>query len=326
VTISLPSGLSVVADYVRTLVDPDATAAAFPFVVDVEEAEPPILRFQTGAVCLAPPLGSALAACYEVGGGIGGNVPANALGVLEENTALPGAAPIWSVVGDVSVRNPAPATGGRDRMSLEVAARDAPEAFAAEPRRAVLPADHATAAGRSPLVQRSMARRTWSGSWPLVSTVVDLTVSGVAAAEARAGLQAELGELRMIGTEAAVVDGSPIGLLVGLDVCVLPGAEGDRVRGEILRALRPGTDDRPGLFHPSRLVLGSAVYLSTVLSVVAAVAGVDAVEAFEARRLDEPGGTVREVIVFAADEVAVLDDDPARPERGRLDVNVRGGR
>ena len=54
--------------------------------------------------------------------------------------------------------------------------------------------------------------------------------------------------------------------------------------------------------------------------------GVDAVEALEARRLDEPPGTVQQVIAFAPDEVGVLDDDPARPERGRLDVTVRGGR
>jgi hypothetical protein len=33
---------------------------------------------------------------------------------------------------------------------------------------------------------------------------------------------------------------------------------------------------------------------------------------------------VHEVITFGPDEVAVLDDDPARPARGRLDVRVHG--
>jgi len=325
VTVAPPSGVPAGAEYVPTLLDPDASSADFPFVVDVEEEEPPILRFRSGAVGLAPPLGSAVTARYEVGGGAGGNVPANTLRVLEENAALPGAAPEWSVV-DASVRNPAPARGGSDRMPLDAARRDAPEAFAAEGRRAVLPADHAAAAAASALVQRAMARRTWSGSWPLVTTVVDLTVSGDAAAEARAGLQSMLDELRMIGLEAAVVDGSPIGLLLVLDVCVLPGAEAEAVRGEILRALRPGSDERPGVFHPTRLLLGTEIYLSTVLAAVAAVPGVDAVEALESRRLDEPPGTLRQVIAFAPDEIAVLDDDPARPERGRLDVHVRGGR
>ena len=45
----------------------------------------------------------------------------------------------------------------------------------------------------------------------------------------------------------------------------------------------------------------------------------------EARRLNEPKGTVHQVLEFAPDEVPVLDDDPARPERGRLDLRLRGG-
>jgi hypothetical protein len=59
---------------------------------------------------------------------------------------------------------------------------------------------------------------------------------------------------------------------------------------------------------------------------VAALPSVDAVEVREARRLSDPPLTVRDVITFGPDEVGVLDDDPAQPERGRLDVRVRGGR
>jgi hypothetical protein len=58
------------------------------------------------------------------------------------------------------------------------------------------------------------------------------------------------------------------------------------------------------------------------VAAVAALPFVDAVEVVEARRLDEPHGLVRSVIRFASDEVGVLDDDPLRPERGRLDVTV----
>jgi hypothetical protein len=324
VAVTLPSGLVAGARHVAALLDPEASAADLPFVVDVEEDEPPVLAFRTGALGLAPPLGSVVAARYEVGGGAAGNVPANALTALERNTSPEGAAPAWSPVG-AAVRNPAPASGGRDRMPLDVARRDAPEAFAVEPRRAVLPSDHAAAAAEDPLVQRAVARRVWSGSWPLVTTVVDLTVSGEAADQARAGLLATLDGLRMIGTEAAVVEGAPVGLLIALEVCVLPGVDGERARLDVLAALRPGTEERPGLFHPSRLVLGSAVYLSSVVAAAAAVPGVDAVEAVEARRLSDPQGTLLQVITVAPEEVAVLDDDPARPERGRLDVTVRGG-
>jgi hypothetical protein len=170
-----------------------------------------------------------------------------------------------------------------------------------------------------------MAQRAWSGSWPLIATVVDLKVAGDEADKARAGLQAHLDDMRMLGTEAAVVSGTPVGLLIALEVCLRPGFDPESMRTEILRLLRPGTDERPGVFHPSHLQLGSAVYLSVVIAAVAALTGVDAVEVLEARRLSDPPGTVRTVIAVAPDEVAVLDDDPAQPERGRLDVRVKGG-
>ena len=327
VEITLPSGLQAGGTWTDTLLDVTADASDFAFVIDVEEHEAPILRFQTGAVGLAPPLGSIVAARYELGGGAVGNIAPNALHVLEENTALPGASPEWEVVDAVEVRNPAAGTGGADRMALDIARRDAPEAFAALPLRAVLPADHAAAAMRDPDVRRATAHRAWTGSWPLVTTVVDLdTTDEQAAAGVRARVQATLDGLRMLGTEAAVVPGTPVGLLLSFELCALPGSDPERIRLAALRLLRPGTDAQPGLFHPSRLELGADIYVSAVVAAVAGLPGVDAVEPLEARRLSDPAGTVRDVITVAADEVAVLDDDPAQPARGRLDIVVKGGR
>jgi hypothetical protein len=216
--------------------------------------------------------------------------------------------------------------GGADPTPLDVVRRDAPEAFAVEPRRAVLPADHAEAAAADPAVQRAMAQRTWSGSWPTIETVVDLEVAGKAADDARARLQAHLDDMRMLGTEVAVVSGRAVGLLVALEACLRPGFDPERVRADILRLLRPGTDESPGLFHPSRLALGSSVYVSGVVAAVAALPSVDAVEVLEARRLSDPPGTFHAVLTFAPDEVAVLDDDSAQPDRGLLDIRVKGGR
>jgi hypothetical protein len=324
VSLVLPSSVTVPATQLGSLLD--ARAGEYSFVVDVEEEEPPIMRFSTGPLGLAPPLRTKVSAAYEVGGGTRGNIPANALRLLEENTNGPGQEPVWEAVDGVVVRNPVPAVAGADPTPLDVVRRDAPEAFAVEPRRAVLPADHAAAVAGDPLVQRAMAQRAWSGSWPVIATVVDLEVAGDQADEARAKLQAHLDDMRMLGTEVAVVSGTAVGLLITLEVCLRPGFDPESVRAEILRLLRPGTDERPGLFHASRLQLGSAVYLSGVVAAVAALSSVDAVEVLEARRLSDPPSTVRTVITVAPDEVAVLDDDPAQPERGRLDIRVRGGR
>lgn len=333
VTVGLPSGLSAAADWVPTLLDPDALASDFAFVVDAEEHEPPALRFRTGAVGREPPLGSVVTARYEVGGGAVGNVAANALTVLERDTSPLGQVPVWETHTDpatgepVKVRNPVRGRGGDDRMALEVARRDAPEAFAVDLLRAVLPADHAAAAAADALVQRASARRVWSGSWPLVTTTVDLAEQDADARPAALEhLRSLLDGVRMIGTEAAVVDGTPVGVLLTLVICIAPGADAEAVRAAALRALRPGSDARPGVFHPSRMQLGAPIYVSAAVAAVAALPGVDAVEPREARRLSDPPGTLRAVIATAPDEVVVLDDDPARPERGRIDIVVRGGR
>lgn len=314
VTVTLPSGAAVGALWVDTLLDPQVSVTDFPYVVDVEEQEPPILSFRTGSVGLEPPEGSVVAASYEVGGGAIGNVPANALDHVELGAG-----------GTVAARNPAAATGGADAVSLADARRDAPQAFAAELLRAVIPADYATAADKDPAVQRSIARRTWTGSWPLMTTVVDLEVQDDdVAQEALTRLGASLDGLRMLGIESAVVEGTPVGLAIALEVCPSPGFDPAALQVQILQLLRPGTDASPGLFHHSRMLLGASVYLSSVLAAVAELPGVDAVEPTDARRLSEPKGTVHDVIVVAPDEVAVLDDDPSRPERGRLDVKVEG--
>jgi len=330
VDVELPSGDVVRAEVVPSLLT--LSAGSLGAVLDTEDTEPPVLRFRTGAVGLAPPLGSTLRARYEVGGGAAGNVAPNSLSTLRRNTAAVGAAPTWVRVDRVVARNPVAATGGRDPMGLDVARRDAPEAFAAHPRRAVLPADLAAVAARDPGVRRAVARRGWSGSWPVVSTVVDLLdevndAGGDVADDARlVALQATLDDVRMIGTESAVVSGSPVGLFLGLEVCAAAGADAEVVRRGVQSALRPGTSRRPGLFAPSRLTLGGVVHVSAVLAAAAGVPGVDAVEVREARRLSDPPGTVMSVIRVGPGEVAVLDDDPDRPSRGRLDIHVRGGR
>ena len=225
----------------------------------------------------------------------------------------------------MTARNPAAATGGLDATPLAAARRDAPEAFAAELRRAVIPADYAVAATEDIAVRRAIARRSWSGSWPLMTTVVDLDVDADdVAQQALARIATTLDGLRMLGIESAVIPGTPVGLVISLEVCAKPGFDPERLRIAILQVLRPGTDASPGVFNHSRLLLGASVYLSSVLAAVAALPGVDAVEATQARRLSEPVGTVHEVITVANDEVAVLDDDAAQPERGRLDVVVKG--
>jgi hypothetical protein len=72
--------------------------------------------------------------------------------------------------------------------------------------------------------------------------------------------------------------------------------------------------------------MGATLYTSAALAAVAVLPGIDAIELVEARRLSEPAGVRHSALTFAADEIPLLDDDPDRPDRGRLDVVVMGGR
>ena len=322
VTVSLPSGADVVALHTPTHlgVAPGQLAVA----VEEESWRPPLARFRTGALGTDPPAGSTVSAAYEAGGGSSANLPAHSLTRLQRNAALPDAVPDWRDVAAVGARNPVAASGGEDPEPLDRVRRGAPQAFVAEPRRAVLPGDHAAAAREVEGIDRASARRTWTGAWPLIVTVVDVTSDEPG--PVLAAVTDHLEGLRMLGQEVATVAGTGVGLVIGLEVCVVAGVDTEQARRRILARLRPGTRDAPGLFHPDALRLGGTIHVSTVIAAVAGVAGVDAVEVTAARRLVEPAGTVHEVLTFASAEIPVLDDDPARPERGRIELTMRGGR
>ena len=213
------------------------------------------------------------------GGGTRGNVPANALALLEENAAAPGELPSWQSIAGVAARNPMPAAGGEEPTPLDSVRRDAPEAYRrrAAPRRA---AGRPRGGGRrrSPLVERAVARRAWSGSWPVIATVVDLGSPAPTATPRRAaapGAARRPAHARHRGGRGSRDAGRALHRARGLRA---PGAPSpSSCAPTILRVLRPGTDSRPGFFHPSRLPLGRPVYLSSVVAAVAALPAVDAV-------------------------------------------------
>jgi hypothetical protein len=327
IAVDLPTGGTVFAEPVATHLG--VTSGHLAVTVEEEDWRPPLLRFRTGTQGTDPPDGSVLRVDYEAGGGSRANVPANTLTVLERNGALAGQRPDWQQVAAAAPRNPVAASGGADPEPLHRVRRAAPQAFAVNAERAVLPTDHAAAARTVEGIDRASATREWTGAWPLIRTVVDLLAAEQADDLGAADLlrvQRHLDGRRMIGQEVAVVAGVGVGLVIGLDVCLVAGTDAEAARRAILARLRPGTSEAPGLFHPDNLRLGGTIHTSAILAVTAAVVGVDAVEITTARRLVEPDGTVHPVLVFAQDEIPVLDDDPARPERGRIEITLRGGR
>ncbi|PZF95820.1 baseplate J/gp47 family protein [Micromonospora deserti] len=320
--VALPSGVTVGATRVTSLLR--ATAEGFSVVVDHDDDHPPRLRFRTGVLGVVPPAQSTVTVRYEVGAGPDGLIAANTLTRLVRTTSPAGQPCVWAEAdARVTARNLTPGVGGAAAVPLDDVRRDAPQAYAAVPRRAVLVSDLPPFATQVPGVARAAARRSWSGSWPVglvaVETGTDLDDPSVHAAVAEV-----MDAVRMIGSEVVTLPATPVGLLVAVTVCLTPGTDPALARLRILAALRPG---RPGaVFSAAAHPLGTSVYVSTVVAAVAGVPGVDAVRVTEARRLSEPAGTYHEVLVVGPDEIAVCDDDAAAPDRGRIELTVEGGR
>ena len=330
VTVRLPNGTQVPAVLVTSMLR--APAAGFSVVLDADDELPAGMRFRTGALGLVPPSGSLVSARYQVGAGPAGNVAANVTHRLVRCMSPPGARCRWQDVTDdhaaaVTARNITPGTGGAAAMSLDDVRRDAPQAYSAELRRAVLIGDLAPFAARVPTVLRAAARRSWSGSWPVGIVAYEPADDDDAADPAlRPHVESALEAVRMAGTEVVTVAATPVGILVALTVCLYPGSDPDDARAAILASLRPGTPDAPGLFAPGSFPMGTDVYLSAVVAAVAALAHVDAVAVTEARRLSDPPGTLDTVLLMGPAEIAVCDDDSSAPDRGRFVLTVEGGR
>jgi hypothetical protein len=112
-------------------------------------------------------------------------------------------------------------------------------------------------------------------------------------------------------------------------VCVLPTFERGAVERAVRSALLPGRlqDGSLGFFDPDRLTFGSDVHASAIVGLVQAVPGVESViiTTFE-RRFEGPAGELETgELALGALEIAELDP-AARPARGRLRLDMRGGR
>lgn len=288
------------------------------FVAEVETDAQVTLRFGDGVLGRAPEEGTVLRARYRVGNGPSGNVGAEAL------------ARVRGIEGIRAVRNPLPAVGGTAPESLEEVRQYAPQAFRTQ-ERAVTAEDYAEVTARHPEVQRAAASFRWTGSWTTVFVTVDrrggLPVQGDPVF--RAALREHIERYRLAGYDLEVQDPVWVSVDLALDVCVNAGYFRSDVAASLLEAL--GRFDLPGggrgFFHPDRFTFGQPLWLSQIYAAAMAVEGVDSVEVRRFRRWGEGDRGEREagVLTTAPLEIVRLDNDPSRPDRGVLTIDLQGG-
>jgi len=295
------------------------------FVAEMDDAGRAHLRFGDDVCGQQPDAGTAFSAFYRVGNGPAGNVGAEAIAHLVlRNTTLSGAT--------IRVRNPFAARGGTPAEPLAEAKRFAPHAFRRELQRAITAADYAAIVQRDfgRCIQRATARLRWTGSWYEVLVTVDPLGSDMADPGLLAAIEAHLHRFRRMGHDLVVAAAQHVPLDIELLVCVAP----HHLRGQVKAVLldlfsnRRLPDGSQGFFHPDRLSFGEGVHLSALAAAAQAVEGVQNVEVRRLERLQEGPNQERQngVLPLGPYEIARLDNDPNRPENGRLTLTMGGGR
>ena len=269
------------------------------------------VRFGDGVHGRRPAEGTRFACEYRLGGGAVGNVGADALTRLEP------------AIEGVTVRNPLSARGGADPEPARQTKMYAPQAFRTQ-ERAVTEADYAAAAERHPGVQRAMCTRRWTGMFHTMFVTIDRRGGAPVTPEFERDLRGFLERFRLAGYDLEIDGPRYVALDIALNVCVLPGHS----RSEVKRALLEAFGTR-GFFHPDNHTFGQAVYLSQIVAHAMRVRGVRTVDVpvdgFKRFGKEPRGERDAGLIPIHRLEIARADNDPSRPENGRIDFVMRGG-
>ncbi|MEU3957834.1 putative baseplate assembly protein, partial [Streptomyces achromogenes] len=300
------------------------TARERHFVGELEDDGRLALRFGDGRHGARPAPGARLTVRYRLGGGRAGNVGAEAINHLVVAAGEPG-----EPVPAATVRNPLPATGGTEPEPIEEVRQLAP----LEPRRtrlrAITAADYAALASAVPGVQRAAADLRWTGSTQEAHIAVD-AYGGTPSPRLLDTVTQALETYRRIGHDLVVGPARLVPVDIALRVCARPGHQHGQILADLYRALGRGRlpGGRLGFFHPDALTFGEPVRLSRLVAVAAAVPGVESVEVTRLRRLFEPDRGEKEdgLLRLGPLEIATCDNDPDRPEQGRLEITLGGAR
>ncbi len=294
------------------------------YVVEMEGDGTARLRFGDGTAGRLPTPGTVLRASYRVGNGAAGNVGPE---------SLAHAVSLESRI--IGVVNPLAAQGGTDPEPLEQVRLSAP--LRSGDGAAATMEQFATAALTHPEVELAATSLSWTGSWHVLVVGVRLRRGRPLDDAITAELFAILEDLRQAGWELEVAELRT----VGLDVALTITAEPDHVAAAVERDLltifsnRDLPDGRRGFFHPANLGLGRPVYLSKIVTTALAVPGVVAVDYDDQpprinrfRIFGQPsrGEVTAGRIRLRRLEIPRVDNDPEKPEHGRIRFFVQGGR
>jgi len=266
---------------------------------------------------------SVLQIAYHTDPGTRGNIPSFALALSVFN----GPDPDPGVTGLLSaVENPLPFNNARSEEDARSIRRNAPQAWRANPRRAVRPEDYSAIIEKLPWVQQAYATTRWTGSWPTDFIAADPLGSADLTSDERRSLIREIDCIRLATRDARAVDASYRDIDIDIVVCIVAGFDESRALKAVRAALAP-----PGFFDPYNFTFGQPLFRSALEAAVQAVPGIAHVEAIRIRVLDgrDPGrGKWRDFtearLDAGPDQIIRLQNDPDRSTLGLLTVHSHG--
>ncbi len=329
----------------------ESGAGDFSFVVEMDNCGQGHLRFGDGRLGRQPDAGMAFRANYRTGNGPVGDVGAEAIRylVLRDGT-LSGVT--------INPRNPLAAVGGTAPEPISEVKLFAPHAFQDVIERAITADDYATLAAdnsrrmeqrparaicASPFVPLQAAKATlrWTGGWYEALVAIDPMNTEQPGAELLGEVRTYLESYRRMGHDVTVAGANYVPLDLALSVCVLPDYLRANVEADLLQVFSNGTQPNGavGFFNPNSLTFGEGIYVSRIVAAAQAVTGVASVMVTRLQRYQisaHPYPAISGIasgavpmfgfLTFGPFEIARLDNDPSFPERGRLELHLRGGR
>lgn len=299
------------------------------FVAEIDNDGIASIRFGDDKHGLRPASGTGFRAVYRVGNGVIGNVGAETLTHLTCND------PVLNTDASIirKVWNPLPAQGGAEPESIEQVRQNAASAMRTQ-ERAVTPEDYAVVAQRCDhSVQRATATYRWTGSWQTVFLTVDRFGGKEVDDHYKANIRRCLERYRGAGYDLEIDGPRYVPLEIEMIICVKP----EYFRGDIKAALLETFSNQtqpnglPGVFHPDNFTFGQTIYISVIYAAAQTVRGVAYVEITMFKRRgasdDEAEKSLEKGrLEMGRLEIVRLDNDPNYPERGVLNLVMKGGR
>ena len=273
------------------------------------------LRFGSGDFGRAPADGSVLRVTYRTDPGVIANLPSFSLSL----SPGPGQAPDPALAALVSdVANPLPFANAAPEEGAASVRMAAPEAWRANPRRAVRPEDWQANLGRLPFVQRANAVTQWTGSWPTDFVAVDPVNSVALTAAQAAVLDREINCIRLATRDVRHVAADYLDIDIDISLCIAPGAYAGEVVEAVTAAIAP-----PGFFAPDNFTFGTPLVRSALEAAVQAVPGVRFLDGIRIRvhGLGDWRDLLEAELRPAANQIIRLQDDPDRAAMGILRIH-----